>query len=330
MGEKQIEKLFKPAKGLLITSIILIIIAIAMLVYVNWKEMNEVKPEAIEYRELFLNYTDNENSYAKVTAQYIAPFAEKDDEDMKYYYVQDEEGYIFIAKISDETMEKVKKAYDEEKENFSYYLEGYIFNIPEDVKQLAMSELSEYFEGAPTITEETYEDYFGKTYLDEEITPDTEFNGFIIGWGVFLGGIGIVLLIWYIASAIRVHKYTKNANLEDVKYELQKSTAKCFPKETIYLTDKYIISKVNGLLRVNEYEDFVWIYNLKAQQYGHTVNIFLTVKTKDKKQFHIATSLDENRLIEIMSLIKEKNPQVLVGFTDENKEEYKKYIKEQK
>lgn len=193
-----------------------------------------------------------------------------------------------------------------------------------------MSELSEYFEGAPTITEETYEDYFGKTYLDEVVTPDTEFNGFIIGWGVFLGGIGIVLLIWYIASAIRVHKYTKNANLEDVKYELQKSTAKCFPKETIYLTDKYIISKVNGLLRVNEYEDFVWIYNLKAQQYGHTVNIFLTVKTKDKKQFHIATSLDENRLIEIMSLIKEKNPQVLVGFTDENKEEYKKYIKEQK
>lgn len=110
MEEKQIEKLFKPAKGLLITSIILIIIAIAMLGYVNWKEMNEVKPEAIEYRELFLNYTDNENSYAKVTAQYIAPFAEKDDEDMKYYYVQDEEGYIFIAKISDETMEKVKKA----------------------------------------------------------------------------------------------------------------------------------------------------------------------------------------------------------------------------
>lgn len=330
MEEKQIEKLFKPTKALLITSIILIVISIPMFMYVAWKESNEVKPEAINYRELFLNYTDNENSYVKVTAQYIAPFAEKDDEDMKYYYVQDEEGYIFIAKISDETMEKVRKAYDEQKENFSYNLEGYIFNIPEDVKQLAMSEASYYFEGAPTITEETYEDYFGKTYLNEGVTPDTELNGYITGGAVFLGGIGVAFFIWYIVSVIRVRKYTRNANLEDVKYELQKSTVKCFPKETIYLTDKYIVSKVNGLLRVNEYEDFVWIYNLKAQQYGHTVNIFLTAKTKNKKQFHIATSLDENRLMQIMSLIKEKNPEVLIGFTDENKEEYKKYIKNQK
>ena len=72
------------------------------------------------------------------------------------------------------------------------------------------------------------------------------------------------------------------------------------------MTDKYVVSKVNGILKVHKYGEFLWIYNLKAQQYGHTVNGFLTAQTKNKKKIHIATSADKNVLIEIMGLIKEK------------------------
>ena len=124
-----------------------------------------------------------------------------------------------------------------------------------------------------------------------------------------------------------IAKYAKKLDLEDVKYEMEKSTAKHFPQEHIYLTDKYVVSDVNGLLKVNEYEEFVWIYNFKAQQYGVTVNIFLTVKTKNKKELHIATSTNENKLNEIISIIKQKNTNILVGFTPENKKEYKNICK---
>ena len=116
----------------------------------------------------------------------------------------------------------------------------------------------------------------------------------------------------------------------DLKYELEKNTSKYFEKERIYLTDNYIVSNLNNILRVNRYEDFIWIYISKLQQYGSTANIFVRVKTKNKKQYDIASSLDENKLNEIIDLIKQKNTNILVGFTTENRKEYKNICRENK
>lgn len=327
MESKKIEKLFKPKKMFLIITLVSILITVALAGFVAWREKTEVTPEPVEYYDLVMDNLEEEHKYVKVNLEYICSFAEREDTNQTYYFIADENNIVYIVRISDETYKKIEEAYNEQQENFSYELEGYIFNIESDLKKIAMDEFGNVFENAPKLTEQNYEDYLGTTYLNEYVTPYTETNGIMVGIACMAGFIAILFGVLYIISVIKVYKYTKTSDFEDLKYELEKSTSKHFAKERIYLTDNYIISDVNGLLKVNRYEDFIWVYILKAQQYGRTVNIFLKAKTKNRRELNIANSLDKNILNEIIYFIKQKNPNVLVGFTPENKKEYKNRCK---
>ena len=328
MENNKIEKLFKPKRLFLIITILSILITVALVSFVEWRDRTEVTPKPVEYYDLVMGNIEKEHEYVTVTIVYICSFAQREDTNQTYYYIIDENNLIYIARISDETYKKIETAYNEQQENFSYKLEGYIFNIESDVKKIAIEKFGNVFENAPDITKENYEDYLGKTYLNEYVTPNTETNAIMTGIACMSGIVAIIFATLYISSFIKVYKYTKTSDFEDMKYELEKSTAKHFEKERIYLTDNYIISDLNGLLKVKKYEDIVWIYILKAQQYGVTSNIFIKVKTKNKRELNIANSLDENKLMEIIYLIKQKNPNILIGFTPENQKEYKNRCKE--
>lgn len=115
--------------------------------------------------------------------------------------------------------------------------------------------------------------------------------------------------------------------METVKSELQQNTTLKFENERIYLTTNYIVSVVNGLLRITKYQDLVWLYNKVAKQNSVTVNIFLVGATKEKKEFFIANSLNEDILNNIIYLIKERNQNILIGYTPENKKKYEELRK---
>lgn len=325
----EIEKVFKAKKGLLITAIILMLIAIGMFTYVVWKEETAVTPEPVKYYELATNNSEKEHTYVTVNIVYMSSFAKKEDYNLTYYYIMDENGVIYIARISDTTVEKIMKLYNEQQENFSYELKGYIFNIDSDVKKIAIEEFSNAFKDAPLVTEENYEQYLGKTYLNEWVTPDTELYGIMVGVSFGIGILAIIFGIIYIIGVIKIHKYTKASYFEDLKYELEKSTCKHFEKENIFLTDNYIVSNIGGLLKVSKYEDLIWIY--ECDQTVNGVNFKgITARIKNKKQFNIAGSAflsKENKLNEILCIIKEKNPNILVGFTPENEKEFKNICK---
>jgi len=326
MESEKIEKLFKTKKTFLIITFISLVVTVVLVSYVVWKEKTKINPKPIEYYDLAIHNAEKEYEYVTVTIEYICSFARKEDYNFTYYFIVDENDLIYIARISDETYKKIEDAYNEQQENFSYELEGYIFNIESDVKNLAIETLGTVFENLPTITKENYEEYLGKTYLDEHKTPNTQLCNYMILISIVTG----VIAITFGYRIIKVYRYTKTSYFEDLKYELEKNTSKYFEKERIYLTDNYIVSNLNNILRVNRYEDFIWIYISKLQQYGSTANIFVRVKTKNKKQYDIASSLDENKLNEIIDLIKQKNTNILVGFTTENRKQYKNICRENK
>ena len=65
--------------------------------------------------------------------------------DYKYYIVGDENN-AYIAKLTVDTFNKIESAIDEQGENFSYELKGYIYAIPDEVKKLAIERVKEYSE----------------------------------------------------------------------------------------------------------------------------------------------------------------------------------------
>lgn len=329
MKDNIIEKLLKPKKAFLIIAIVSIMISLVFYGIIIYVEKTTEKPEAVDYGNLISMKSDNENDYVKTTIQYIALFAEREGYDSKYYYIQDINNRVMIASISDETYKKIEETYLQNKENFTYDLEGYIFNIPDDVLNIAIRYISEAFDvQGGVITKNNYQEYFGYTYLNEGITPNTELNGFLLGGGIFLDGIAIVFLALYITSIAKIYMYSKKFDMESVKSELQQNTTLKFEKERIYLTTNYIVSVVNGLLRITKYQDLVWLYNKVAKQNSVTVNIFLVGATKGKKEFYIANSLKEDTLNNIIYLIKERNENILIGYTPENKKKYEELRKD--
>ena len=328
MNENRIERLLKPKKAFLIIAVVLLLISLILYGIATHIEKTTVTPEAVDYGTLISNKNDTENDYVKTTIQYIAIFAEREGFDSRYYYIQDINNRVMIAQINNSTYKKIEETYLQNKENFTYDLEGYIFNIPDDVLNLAIECISEVFDIQDgVITKSNYQDYFGNTYLNEGITPNTESIGFLLGGSMFIAGIAIVFLALFITSIVKIFKYTKRIDLESVKAELKQNTTLAFEEERIYLTTNYIVSVVNGLLRITKYQDLIWLYNKVAKQYSTTVNIFLVGATKEKKEFYIANSLNEDMLNHIICLIRERNANILIGYTPENQKKYEEIRK---
>lgn len=317
-NNKKIENLLTPKKTFLIIAILLFIVSFILFGIVIYIEKCEKPKEEFDYGTLVSTNSDKENKYVKTTIKYISLFAEIKDYGIKYYYIQDINNHVMIATINDATYKKIQETYLQNQEKFTYNLKGYIFNIPDDVIDLAINNISESFDIQDIIiTKDNYQKYFGSTYLNEDATPYTKLNGVFIGVGIILDSISIIFLILYISSMIKVIKYKKRYNLEEVKSELLQSTTLKFEKEKIYLTSNYIVSCVNGLLRITKYEDLICMYNKILKQYSITLNIFLVAVTKEKKKFYIANSLDEDILNEIILFIKDKNKNILIELPQE-------------
>lgn len=139
---------------------------------------------------------------------------------------------------------------------------------------------------------------------------------------IILGGTAI-------SQVLRTSKITKNKELvEDAKLELESLTDNPYKKLKIYLTNKYIISKSGGL-HIIEYKDVIWEYSLIRYVNGIAQSKSLMLCTKNKKKLSIAVgTANDSNIDEIMVEIKDKNDNVKIGYTKENREFYKNYQKE--
>lgn len=323
MKEKPIEQLLKPKKAFLRIALISMIISFVFYGIAIYMEKTAQTPEAVDYGSLIEAHKDREHDYVTTTIQYIALFAERQYYDIRYYYIQDTENHVMIAELSDETYQKIEEAYLQSGGTLAYELEGYIFDLPDDVLPLAIQSLPEVFDmQGNVITDENYQNYFGATYLHEGATPRTGLNAFLLGTGALLDVAAVVFLALYLTSAIKIRRYAKKIDMQMVRSELQQAATLPFSQARIYLTDHYIVSVVNGLLRITNYQDLLWLYIKAAKQYSTTVNLFLVGATRKGRPFYLATSLQEDLLNHIMALIRERNGNILIGYTAENKERY--------
>ena len=90
--------------------------------------------------------------------------------------------------------------YEVEKNDFSYELKGYLINLPEDVKILAVDSLNKIFKGyseesdkeADVVSTENLYKYVGYNYLDDSEIPN---SSMYIGVFILLFLLSIIFVI---------------------------------------------------------------------------------------------------------------------------------------
>ena len=323
MNNEEIEKIFKPKNKLLLIALLMIITSF-VLFYIS----DSIGPKEVvakNYHDLISIDKDEENSYVEVTFVYMASFAEVKDYNLKYYYIQDEDGYIYIARITDETFNNIVKMAEDADGKFTYTLKGYLFDIPEDAEDLAITGFDDVF-NEDVINKDNYEDYFGDTFLDETKTPSTFLESMLVGIGILLDIFSFVVIIMYIIDVISLKVCMGKINVEELKNELYSSNSFDYKKENVYLTKNYIISRIN-VLKVTKYDDIVWIYIFEQKQNGITHTVSIIGKLNNKKSVTLASTFrNKDKLNDIMNEIVSKNKKILVGYTKENIEAFKNNI----
>lgn len=331
-----IKKILQPFKKSILIIMILIGVSIAFFVAANMLIKPGKNEECITYNTLISLDKDEEGKYVKLEMTKVPfKFATKTTENnskLNYYFAVDENKYLYIIRLTNKTYQELEEKYNKNPEEFKYELKGYIFDTPAELKKLAIEEYN-YGLTEGKITMDDFESYFGKTYLDEKVTPNTDIAAVLGLLGFFTSIVSVVTIIVYVRETINIKKTFKKYSKEELETELLNTSTQAYPKQKIYLTDKYIITNTQGL-SVIPYEDIYWIYRTERNYRGQ-LSIFLTAFTKDKKGHTIVcinkmfkTSKEEDEtLTNILTTIATKNTSILVGFTPENKQAYKELPK---
>lgn len=287
------------------------------------------KPAQI-YNDLIAEGKDEEELVAEVTfvsEPYGFAVYEEDDLTLNYYMVFDEYGYLYIVRLTDDTYSKIMDSYENNPDEFSYTLKGYLFDTEEELKDLAIEYYNESYE-EEIVNDDNFQDYFGKTYLDETHTPEDDSVGLLFGL-TFLGGFfSIIFFIVCVAYSVTTKKTLKKYNLEELEYEIEKPSTIKYPQLKLYISDKYVISHKDGL-KVVPIDEIIWMHIASLRMYGLIVINRLMIYNKDFKKNELCESLGKReQLVEIINVLKEKNNNMMIGFTKENQEAFKKMKKQ--
>lgn len=172
----------------------------------------------------------------------------------------------------------------------------------------------------------------GEIYLDTSWKKSEQAISFLILFGLFSLS-GIALMITYF---VRNKKYKKmilehTKELEKVESDIRNGSGIHSKECHVYLTDNYILSYGSGV-KLIELKDIVWIYPFITRQRGIVTNKSLYVITNDKKTNVIAlvnamSKKNKSAFDELYQNIINRVPDVLIGYSKENKELVKEKYK---
>ena len=330
---EEYKKIIKMDKKLLIIVVMLAVFILAAYNILMYNMNSDKREEVVKnYKDLIISGKDVENEYVEIEIVKLPHGIDNEKTDLGYetrhYFVSDKDGFEYIVSLSGSTYKLLEEMYAENPTEFSYKLKGYIFEYSNQLKSLAIKEYNRINQ-KELLNEENFETIFGKTYLSESKKP---FN-VITGIALLIGFVSVIAMPFCILFCIKfvigfiLSKLIIKKNYMDLENELSNSNVIAYKKTKIYLTNKYIISKNWCRILVLEYNKLIWIYhNDEQNEYGLPTGRMKFIGHDANSEHLIALIKDEKILKEIMDKIVEKNPEILVGYTLENKEKYKEKV----
>lgn len=326
-----IYKSIKGRKSLLVIGIILFVVFMGLGLLIYSGEVNT------EYEVLTKN--TSENVYAKLNVSLLdSAFATEtlDGKEKDYYIAFDEDGNPFVIVLDKDGLEDLRKIQE-------YTLSETEMDKPDPVMvygnvSKSDTEVFKYLqeflkdEDGNTYTIDELKRVVGENYLDT--TWDNKEEGIfaLILFGVFSLS-GLTLIIFYFVrnkkSKELLEEYGRE--LEKIEEDINNSRGIHNKECKVYLTDKYLLSYGNGV-KLIELNDIVWIYPFITKQNGITTSKSIYVITNNGKSNIIAVvntwgKKNKASYEELYQDIINKVPNVLVGYSKENKEKVKEMYK---
>lgn len=115
--------------------------------------------------------------------------------------------------------------------------------------------------------------------------------------------------------------------MEFNRRRLDKDETIYYKKLKLYLTENYVVSLINGI-DIFSYNDIIWMYPFLTKQYGKTTSKSIIIRTKDKTKYQIAyinnlSKKEKESYENAINFIYNKNNQMILGFSEENKQQAK-------
>ena len=261
----------------------------------------------------------------------ISGWAYKYD-DAVYYTVEDAEGYMYTVRLKDSQFDAMTaqqtywdRATEYEPVPQPYRLVGYVQTATDDIKQ-NMSD-------AWGISEQEYVQYFGTLYLNATTSVGAENSA---GWflGALFSGMFALLCLIFQLRASKVSK--KCLKVLEERCLLDKAAQQLdnpvdhliIGKNRGILTQDFIFGKGTGA--VVAYSDVLWAYKQDQRRNFVVASSYLMAGTP---WMAVEGIIDLNRadregyIGDALAKIAEKNPEALLGYTNENRKAYKAALK---
>lgn len=253
-------------------------------------------------------------------------------DDAVYYSVEDAEGYLYTVRLKDSQLKEMaaQEAYwNRTDENApmpeAYRLVGYVQKTVNNVKE----SLAQSWE----ITEAEYTQYFGENYLNATTSVGAQNSALWFVLALISGLFCLVFVILILKAASVAKKCLANLEnrclLEKAAKQLKdKESCLVIGKKRGILTPDFIFGKGTGV--VIPYEEIVWAYKQDAKRNFIQVNSYLIAATvwMGAQSVVDLNKPDKTGCIgDALAVIGRRNPQVLLGYTNENRKAYKEAVK---
>ena len=282
--------------------------------------------EPISMLDAVMNEEIEDGTYVSLSVTSLPElFAEYDESltSAKYYFLWDDH-YLYVGYLDYDTYQYLND------ESISLenpkVIEGKTKTLTTDVIDIAIDYYNDAV-GEEFLTFDNYSEYIGHIFIDLD-TPLHDYDTQLIVGFIF----GIVSVVFFILFFVLCYKLKKSICVfSDTEWnkiikELDDDDTKFYKQTNIYLTKHYMVDLNRGIT-VLDYEDIVWIYQYRLKQYGITTAKSLIVCTKNRKKYKIADSEGFSRTKaiyeEIVKKIQSVQPNVMIGFTKENKNKAK-------
>ncbi len=331
-----LEKEYKRNRKGMIAGIVLLSIASLLLIVSLIKTIN-IKNNALHLNDaIILEEGRKEGRLSYLDSVGFYQFASYGD-DLGYYIAYDED-YMYIISIKEKDFDYFADQFDDKD---TVRIWGYTRKIPEEAKPYAISAVNEDT-GEELITVSNFDDMLGDVML--EAKRDSAINLFSMMFNVaslelLMAALALIIgLILFFVDRSNSHSYEKYLQDEELKAELEDENTKYYKDMKLALTDKHVVS-FNGALHVLDYSDIFWAYLTRHRTNGIQDYSFLNLctrkgeqvicgngKTFGKKNRNATAEVHE----EIISKIQARNPEVLIGYDQNNINAYNEMIKANK
>ena len=263
-------------------------------------------------------YRDDAGTYAYIDVVAFDEWACRYGDDT-YYVLYDGAGYVYLSVISDATMNKmIKEA--ARMEDFTHYFNGSyrLYGMVKKTSGAVISTVEETY----GLTGQEYNDYLGKCYFNTKESPNSNSAWMWWTFSMFSGLFALIFFIIWFGQELPFNKETRDYTEADLA-EVAKMLDEHDPKQNLIVGDKFIIYRNVGMLA--RYRDILWVHFAEVSAYGANLGRMLRIHTNKRNSFRVAPTIwrSDEQLEELQNAIIEKNPNVLVGYTSENRKLYR-------